>query len=163
MAGGCCGTTPDTIRAAAAALKDVSPRKIPQLQPYLRLSGLELLTFTPDLNFVNVGERCNVTGSRMFANLIKANKLDVRPLPRVVRVVSPCATILIFNILNDVQKALEVAKLQIQNGAQILDINFDEAMLDSEASMSKFLRLIASEPGTRPLSFSVARTHDSTG
>ncbi|ELR17587.1 5methyltetrahydrofolate-homocysteine methyltransferase [Acanthamoeba castellanii str. Neff] len=119
VAGGCCGTTPDTIRAAAAALKDVSPRKIPQLPPYLRLSGLELLTFTPDLNFVNVGERCNVTGSRMFANLIKANKLD---------------------------KALEVAKLQIQNGAQILDINFDEAMLDSEASMSKFLRLIASEP-----------------
>jgi 5-methyltetrahydrofolate--homocysteine methyltransferase len=96
VAGGCCGTTPDTIRAAAAALKDVSPRKIPQLPPYLRLSGLELLTFTPDLNFVNVGERCNVTGSRMFANLIKANKLDVRPFPCVVRVVSPCATILIF-------------------------------------------------------------------
>ncbi len=77
---------------------------------------------------------------------------------------SPYATILIFiYFLYRVQKALEVAKLQIQNGAQILDINFDEAMLDSEASMSKFLRLIASEPGTRPLSFSVARTHDSTG
>lgn len=76
-AGGCCGTTPDTIRAVTATLKGVAPRKIPTLPPYLRLSGLELLTFTPDLNFVNVGERCNVTGSRIFANLIKANKFDV--------------------------------------------------------------------------------------
>lgn len=76
-AGGCCGTTPETTRAVAAALKGVAPRKIPSLPPYLRLSGLELLTFTPDLNFVNVGERCNVTGSRMFANLIKGNKYDV--------------------------------------------------------------------------------------
>jgi 5-methyltetrahydrofolate--homocysteine methyltransferase len=119
IAGGCCGTTPETIAAIKEALIDALPRSIPQLPSYLRLSGLEMFTFTPDLNFVNVGERCNVTGSRIFANLIKGDKYD---------------------------KALDVARLQIQNGAQILDVNMDEGMLDAHAAISKFLRLIASEP-----------------
>lgn len=148
MAGGCCGTTPDTIRTAAAKLKGIAPRKPTSASPFLRLSGLEVLTFTPDLNFVNLGERCNVTGSRMFANLIKANKFDVTlRLPALLLAQSLMALnrCSVFSV--SLQKALEVAKLQIENGAQVLDINFDEAMLDSEASMSRFLRLIASEPG----------------
>jgi cobalamin-dependent methionine synthase I len=80
----------------------VPPRKIPQLPPYLRLSGLELLTFTPDLNFVNVGERCNVTGSRMFANLIKANKMDVRaPIARARRVCRVASCVRVSSVITE--------------------------------------------------------------
>lgn len=119
IAGGCCGTTPETIAAIAKALAGAKSRVIPAVSPYLRLSGLEVLTFTSDLNFVNVGERCNVTGSRRFANLIKANKYE---------------------------DAIAVALDQIKNGAQILDLNFDEGMLDSHAAMKRFCCLVASEP-----------------
>eukprot|EP01114_Cavostelium_apophysatum_P001273 TRINITY_DN1107_c0_g1_i1.p1 TRINITY_DN1107_c0_g1~~TRINITY_DN1107_c0_g1_i1.p1 ORF type:complete len:1245 (-),score=428.66 TRINITY_DN1107_c0_g1_i1:22-3756(-) len=119
MVGGCCGTSPKHIAAMAEAVKDAKPRSIPTAPKVLALSGLEPLFFTPELNFVNVGERCNVTGSRRFANLIKDNKYE---------------------------DALAVARAQVESGAQILDINFDEGMLDSIAAMTKFLKLIASEP-----------------
>lgn len=95
------------------------PRTKKEPTPQLELSGIEKLVFTKDLNFVNVGERCNVTGSRRFARLVKEDKFE---------------------------EALKVAKDQVENGAQILDINVDEGMLDSEAVMSKFLKLLASEP-----------------
>eukprot|EP01087_Luapelamoeba_hula_P001162 TRINITY_DN1090_c0_g1_i1.p1 TRINITY_DN1090_c0_g1~~TRINITY_DN1090_c0_g1_i1.p1 ORF type:complete len:1269 (+),score=260.30 TRINITY_DN1090_c0_g1_i1:101-3808(+) len=126
IAGGCCGTTPETIAAISNVLKTATPRQIPARTPYLRLSGLEVLTMTPDLLFVNLGERCNVTGSRRFARLIKENKYE---------------------------EALSVALDQVRNGAQVLDINFDEAMLDSHAAMKRFICLLASEPdiATRPL------------
>ncbi|HEX5083869.1 MAG TPA: methionine synthase [Blastocatellia bacterium] len=117
--GGCCGTTPEHIRAIAAAVKDCRPRVIPQVEPYLRLSGLEPLALRPDTNFVNIGERANVTGSPKFAKLI----------------------------LNDqYEEALSVARQQVENGAQMIDVNMDEGMLDSEAAMVRFLNLIAAEP-----------------
>jgi len=117
--GGCCGTTPDYIRAIAAAVQDVPPRELPQLPRYTQFSGLEPLTIRPDSNFVNVGERCNVTGSKRFAKLIKKGDFDA---------------------------ALAVARDQVENGAQILDINMDEGLLDSEQAMANFLNLLASEP-----------------
>jgi 5-methyltetrahydrofolate--homocysteine methyltransferase len=117
--GGCCGTTPEHIRAIAAAVKDCRPRVIPHVEPYLRLSGLEPLALRPDTNFVNIGERTNVTGSPKFAKLI----------------------------LNDqYEEALSVARQQVENGAQMIDVNMDEGMLDSEAAMVRFLNLIAAEP-----------------
>ncbi len=119
IVGGCCGTTPPHIKAIAEAVKDLPPRVIPEIEKKLRLSGLEALNIGEDSLFVNVGERANVTGSKMFARLIINGEYD---------------------------KALEVAKAQVENGAQIIDINMDEAMLDSEAAMVKFLNLIASEP-----------------
>ena len=119
IVGGCCGTTPPHIKAIAEAVKDLPPRVIPEIEKKLRLSGLEALNIGEDSLFVNVGERANVTGSKMFARLIVNGEYD---------------------------KALEVAKAQVENGAQIIDINMDEAMLDSEAAMVKFLNLIASEP-----------------
>lgn len=119
IVGGCCGSSPAHIAAIAKAVADLPPRVRPNKEQTLLLSGLELLRFTPDLNFVNVGERCNVTGSRRFANLIKANKYE---------------------------EALSVARDQVQNGAQILDVNFDEGMLDANFAMKKFLCLIASDP-----------------
>ncbi|KAA3665224.1 MAG: methionine synthase [Chloroflexi bacterium] len=119
IVGGCCGTTPAYIRAFAQAVDGVAPRQIPTFEPYMRLSGLEPLTITPELNFVNVGERTNVTGSRRFARLIKEEKYD---------------------------EALSVARQQVANGAQIIDVNMDEGMLDSEAAMPRFLNLIAAEP-----------------
>eukprot|EP01116_Phalansterium_solitarium_P018239 TRINITY_DN4769_c0_g1_i2.p1 TRINITY_DN4769_c0_g1~~TRINITY_DN4769_c0_g1_i2.p1 ORF type:complete len:883 (+),score=364.73 TRINITY_DN4769_c0_g1_i2:119-2650(+) len=119
MVGGCCGTSPDHIRAIAAAVAGVPPRVPPQIPRTLRLSGLEPLVFTPELNFVNVGERCNVTGSRAFANLI---------------------------LKNNYEGALKVCRQQVELGAQILDINFDEGLLDAHFAMTKFLCLIASEP-----------------
>ncbi|MHB9101565.1 MAG: methionine synthase, partial [Sulfuricella sp.] len=119
IVGGCCGTTPPHIKAIAGAVKDFPPRQIPEIEKKLRLSGLEALNIGEDSLFVNVGERANVTGSKMFARLIINGEYD---------------------------KALEVAKAQVENGAQIIDINMDEAMLDSEAAMVKFLNLIASEP-----------------
>ncbi|MCD6055334.1 MAG: methionine synthase [Gammaproteobacteria bacterium] len=119
IVGGCCGTTPDHIRAIKKRIVTVSPRKRPYIAPHCRLSGLEPLTITPDLLFVNIGERTNVTGSAHFAKLIKAN---------------------------DYNAALQVARQQVENGAQIIDINMDEGMLDSKTAMVHFLRLIAAEP-----------------
>lgn len=119
IVGGCCGTTPEHIKSIAKAVEGVPPRKIPNIKPYTRLSGLEPLTFTPQTNFVNVGERTNVTGSSKFAKLILSGNYE---------------------------EALSVAKQQVENGAQIIDINMDEGMLDGEAAMVKFLLLIASEP-----------------
>lgn len=117
--GGCCGTAPAHIQAIAEAVEGVKPRKRPENQHKCRLSGLEPLNITSDSLFVNVGERTNVTGSKRFARLIKEDDFDT---------------------------ALEVARQQVENGAQIIDINMDEGMLESEEAMVKFLNLIASEP-----------------
>ena len=119
LVGGCCGTTPKHINSINKIIKNKTPRKIPKVKSYTKLSGLEPITLLPDNNFVNIGERTNVTGSSKFKNLI---------------------------INNDYESALSVAKEQIENGAQIIDINMDEGLLDSEKAMEKFLRLIASEP-----------------
>ncbi len=120
MVGGCCGTTPDHIRAIADAVRALPPRRIPEIPKRLRLSGLEPLVVGPDSNFVNVGERTNVTGSKKFAELILGGHYD---------------------------QGLEVARQQVEAGAQVIDVNFDEGMLDSEAAMTRFLHLVASEPG----------------
>ncbi len=117
--GGCCGTTPEHIKHIKEKISKYPARKLPNIAPYTRLSGLEPLTFTPELNFVNIGERTNVTGSAKFAKLIKEENYEL---------------------------ALAVARQQVENGAQIIDINMDEAMLNSEESMEFFLNLIASEP-----------------
>ncbi|MBK7576123.1 MAG: methionine synthase [Ignavibacteria bacterium] len=117
--GGCCGTTPDHIRAMADAVAGMAPRQIPSRPPYMRLSGLEALEIRPETNFVNVGERTNVTGSKAFAKLI---------------------------LNDDYEKALDVARQQVENGAQVIDVNMDEGMLDSEKAMRTFLNLIAAEP-----------------
>jgi 5-methyltetrahydrofolate--homocysteine methyltransferase len=119
LVGGCCGTTPAHIRAFKEAVADLAPRPIPQLEPRLRLSGLEPFTVTPELNFVNIGERTNVTGSRRFAHLI---------------------------LNGDYEEALSVARQQVENGAQMIDVNMDEGMLDALTAMPRFLNLIASEP-----------------
>ncbi len=119
IVGGCCGTTPPHIAAIAKAVGDVRPRAIPKIAPACRLAGLEPLNITDDSMFVNVGERTNVTGSAAFKKLI---------------------------LNHDHDKALDVARSQVENGAQIIDINMDEAMLDGEAAMGLFLNLIASEP-----------------
>ena len=119
IVGGCCGTNPRHIKAIAEAVKDSAPRPIPEIEPACRLSGLEPFTITKDSLFVNVGERCNVTGSARFKRLI----LD-----------------------DDYTAALAVALDQVENGAQIIDINMDEGMLDSEAAITRFLNLIAGEP-----------------
>ncbi len=119
IVGGCCGTTPDHIKAIAEAVADVAPRKLPAVEKKLRLSGLEPFNVGEDSLYVNVGERTNVTGSRVFAKMILEGRFD---------------------------DALSVARQQVENGAQIIDINMDEAMLDSLAAMEKFLKLIASEP-----------------
>ncbi|HNA26447.1 MAG TPA: homocysteine S-methyltransferase family protein, partial [Nitrospira sp.] len=118
IVGGCCGTTPDHIRQIAGAVQGVSPRRPGRVEPYLRLSGLEALTVRPESNFVNVGERTNITGSPAFSKLILAGDYD---------------------------KALTVARQQVEGGAQIIDINMDEGLLDSKAAMQKFLRLLAAE------------------
>ncbi len=119
IAGGCCGTTPAHIKAIAKALKNVPPRKLPDIEKKCRLSGLEPFNIGDDSLFVNVGERANVTGSAKFKRLILEGNYD---------------------------EALEVAKQQVETGAQVIDVNMDEAMLDGEAAMVKFLNLIASEP-----------------
>ena len=119
IAGGCCGTTPAHIRAIAEAIKDVPPRKPPVIDTRLRLSGLEPFNIGSGTLFVNVGERTNVTGSKMFARLI---------------------------LNGEYAEAVSVARQQVENGAQIIDINMDEAMLDSKAAMTKFVNLLASEP-----------------
>jgi 5-methyltetrahydrofolate--homocysteine methyltransferase len=119
IVGGCCGTTPDHIRAFAEAMADMPPRAVPEIERKLRLSGLEAFNVGADSLFVNVGERTNVTGSRAFAKMILESRFD---------------------------DALAVARQQVENGAQVIDINMDEAMLDSVAAMERFLKLIASEP-----------------
>jgi 5-methyltetrahydrofolate--homocysteine methyltransferase len=119
IVGGCCGTTPAHIKILAEAVRGLPPRVIPTVEGYTRLSGLEALTIRPDSNFVNIGERTNVTGSPAFAKLI---------------------------LEGNYESALSVARQQVEGGAQIIDINMDEGMLDSKAAMEKFLRLIAAEP-----------------
>ena len=119
MLGGCCGTTPDHIAAIAKAVADVAPRKIPEREKACRLSGLEPCTIAQGDLFVNIGERTNVTGSAKFKRLIKEGDYDT---------------------------ALQVAREQVENGAQLIDVNMDEGMLDSEHAMRTFLNLIASEP-----------------
>ncbi len=119
IVGGCCGTTPEHIAAIAAALEGVAPRRLPDVARQCRLSGLEPFNIGDDSLFVNVGERTNVTGSRAFAKLI---------------------------LNGDYATALDVARQQVENGAQIIDINMDEGMLDAQAAMQRFLNLIAAEP-----------------
>ncbi len=119
VVGGCCGTTPEFIRAIAEAVRDYPPRPLPAPLPGCRLSGLEAMNITPGSLFVNVGERTNITGSAKFRKLILAG---------------------------DYETALQVARDQVENGAQIIDINMDEAMLDAEVAMPTFLNYIASEP-----------------
>ncbi|HTQ77808.1 MAG TPA: methionine synthase, partial [Burkholderiales bacterium] len=119
LAGGCCGTTPEHIRAIAQSVEGVAPRKVPEAAHQLRLSGLEPLNVREDSLFVNVGERTNVTGSKAFSRLILAGNYA---------------------------EALSVARQQVENGAQVIDVNMDEAMLDSEKAMTTFLNLAATEP-----------------
>jgi 5-methyltetrahydrofolate--homocysteine methyltransferase len=119
VVGGCCGTTPEHIAAIAAAVRPHKPRVIPVIEPRLRLSGLEPFALTPAIPFVNVGERTNVTGSARFRKLITAG---------------------------DYTAALQVARDQVENGAQIIDVNMDEGLLDSESAMVTFLNLVAAEP-----------------
>ncbi len=119
IAGGCCGTTPAHIQAIAAEVKSIAPRKVPEIPRATRLSGLEPFTINDDSLFVNVGERTNVTGSKAFARMILNGQYD---------------------------EALVVARQQVENGAQVIDINMDEGMLDAVAAMTHFLNLIASEP-----------------
>ena len=119
LLGGCCGTTPDHIRALKAMSEGAPPRVPPPKRPLLRLSGLEAVTVRPESNFVNVGERTNVTGSPKFAKLVLEGRID---------------------------EGVRIARQQADNGAQIIDVNFDEGMLDSEGTMRDFLNLLASEP-----------------
>ncbi|WP_461052977.1 methionine synthase [Spirosoma arcticum] len=119
IVGGCCGSTPDHIHAIAAVAAKYPPRRLPEPEPYQKLSGLEPLKITEQTNFLNVGERTNVTGSKMFARLIKAGNYD---------------------------EALSIARGQVEGGAQVIDVNMDEGMLDSVEAMTTFLNLIAAEP-----------------
>jgi 5-methyltetrahydrofolate--homocysteine methyltransferase len=119
IVGGCCGTTPEHIRLLRAAISPFAPRALPAIEVQTRLSGLEPLNIGPGSLFVNVGERTNVTGSAKFRKLIEAD---------------------------DYTAALEIARQQVANGAQMIDVNMDEGMLDSEAAMTRFLRLVAAEP-----------------
>jgi 5-methyltetrahydrofolate--homocysteine methyltransferase len=118
IVGGCCGTTPDHIRAIAGAVRDVKPHARVAPAPYLRLSGTRPLTLRPDSNFLMIGERTNVTGSRKFARLVKEENFE---------------------------ESVEIARSQVEGGANIIDINMDEALLDGEATMTKFIRLVADE------------------
>jgi 5-methyltetrahydrofolate--homocysteine methyltransferase len=119
IVGGCCGTTPAHIKALAEAVKGLPSRVLAKVEPYLRLSGLDALTVRPDSNFLNIGERTNVAGSPKFAQLIKSG---------------------------DFESALAVARQQVENGAQVIDVCMDEGMIDGVAAMMRFLNLIASEP-----------------
>ncbi len=117
--GGCCGTTPKHIKAIAEFAKNIKPREIPKVEPFLRLSGMEAVTIRPESNFVNIGERTNITGSKKFEKLI---------------------------LSGDYEGALSVARQQVENGAQIIDINMDEGLLDSEEAMTRFINLLSAEP-----------------
>ncbi len=119
LVGGCCGTTPGHVRAIAEAVRGVAPREVPRLPHRTRLAGLEAVEIGPESRFVNVGERTNVTGSRAFARRILAG---------------------------DYEAGISIARDQVENGAQLIDVNMDEAMLDSEAAMTRFLDLVAVEP-----------------
>ncbi len=119
IVGGCCGTTPEHIRHIAAHIEGIPPRQTKKALLYPMYSGMEPLIIRPDTNFVNIGERTNVTGSKKFADLIKAD---------------------------DYPEALSVARQQVEGGAQIIDVNMDEGLLDSEAAMQRFLLLLAAEP-----------------
>ena len=119
IVGGCCGTTPDHIRAIKAGVEVSPPREVPELPVQMRLSGLEPMNIGPESLFVNVGERTNVTGSAVFKRLITGDNYD---------------------------EAIQVARQQVENGAQVIDVNMDEGMLDSSAAMERFLRLVAGEP-----------------
>jgi 5-methyltetrahydrofolate--homocysteine methyltransferase len=118
IVGGCCGTTPDHIRAIAGAVRNFKPHKKTTVAPYMRLSGTQPFTLRPDSNFLMIGERTNVTGSKKFARLIKSESYE---------------------------EAIEIARQQVEGGANVVDVNMDEALLDGEAVMTKFLRLIAGE------------------
>jgi len=129
LVGGCCGTTPDHIRAIGQAVQGLRPRAVPpKTDSYSRFSGLEVLTIRPETNFVMIGERTNVTGSKRFAELIKAGNYGT---------------------------AVEVALDQVRGGANILDVNMDEGMLDSELAMTTFLNLLATEPEVARLPFMI--------
>ena len=117
--GGCCGTTPDHIRAVARVAKNYKPRQLPKVSDVMRLSGFECVEVTPDRNFLNIGERCNVAGSRKFLSLIKEKNYD---------------------------EAVAIARKQVIDGAQVVDVNMDDAMLDARDEMTHFLRLLAAEP-----------------
>src|SRR6056297_434142 len=117
--GGCCGSRPEHVKAIAEEAKKHSPRSLPEIEKATRLSGLETVTITPDRNFVNVGERTNVAGSKKFARLVREGKME---------------------------EALAIARKQVEDGAQIIDVCMDDAMMDSKAMMKEFLNLIASEP-----------------
>ncbi|MFP6904179.1 MAG: methionine synthase [Verrucomicrobiota bacterium] len=119
IVGGCCGTTPDHIRSMAEKVRDIEPRSYPTCRKTLRLSGNEAFVHTPEMNFVNIGERTNVTGSRKFLRLIKEEQYE---------------------------KALEVARQQVENGAQMIDVNMDEGLLESAEVMRTFLNLMMAEP-----------------
>src|SRR5690606_35545012 len=119
IAGGCCGTTPAHIKAIANELREMQPRQIPEIPRVTRLSGLEPFIIDEESLFVNVGERTNVTGSKAFARLI---------------------------INEQYEEALSVARQQVENGAQVIDINMDEGTLDAVKAMTHFLRMVASEP-----------------
>lgn len=119
IVGGCCGTTPAHIKAISSAVKDIQPRKVPKLEPETIYCGLETVKINKESNFINVGERTNVAGSAKFARLIREKNYE---------------------------EALSVARHQVENGAQIIDVNFDDALLDAKVEMETFLRLVASEP-----------------
>jgi 5-methyltetrahydrofolate--homocysteine methyltransferase len=119
IVGGCCGTTPTYIKLFADTVRELPPRKVPTIPRQSRFSGLEPFNITPELNFVNIGERTNVTGSRRFARLI---------------------------LNGEYEEAVHVARQQVENGAQMIDVNMDEGMLDAEEAMVKFLNLLATEP-----------------
>jgi 5-methyltetrahydrofolate--homocysteine methyltransferase len=128
IVGGCCGTGPDHVAAIAAAVRDLPPRAVPEVERRTRLAGLEPLDIGPESLFVNIGERTNVTGSRRFARLIRDGEYA---------------------------EAVEVARQQVESGAQVLDINMDEALLDSEAAMTRFVRLLAAEPDISRVPFMI--------
>jgi 5-methyltetrahydrofolate--homocysteine methyltransferase len=128
IVGGCCGTTPDHIKVIAQTASKCKPRKIPAVEKYLRLSGIEPLVIHPQTNFVNIGERTNVTGSKKFANLILSGNYE---------------------------GALAVARNQVEGGAQVLDINMDEGLLNSEEAMNKFVNLLSAEPDIAKLPFMI--------
>jgi 5-methyltetrahydrofolate--homocysteine methyltransferase len=119
LVGGCCGTTPVYIAELAAQIEGLPPRRLPEIPPMMQFSGLEALNVLPTSNFINIGERCNMAGSRRFARLIRENRFD---------------------------EALQVAREQVESGAQILDINMDEALIDGVTAMTTFLNLLAAEP-----------------
>ncbi|MBU9848525.1 dihydropteroate synthase, partial [Rahnella aceris] len=119
IVGGCCGTTPDHIRAIAAAVSGAEPRTPVSETTYLRTSGLEAFTLTPDVNFVNVGERTNITGSPKFARHVREGDWDA---------------------------AVAIARQQVEAGAQLIDVNVDEGMLDGPSTMTHVLNLLAGEP-----------------